>query len=42
MIGYRGVRLAIVLADEATNAAQAEMHEPLVADHDALEPQQLV
>ena len=42
MVGDRGVCVAVVFADEAAFSAQAQAHEPLVADDDALEPQEFV
>jgi hypothetical protein len=41
MIGYRHVRVAVVHADEAVPAAQTQLHEARVADHDPLQPIEL-
>ena len=42
MIGNGRVRLTIMFADEAAFGAHAETHKSLVANDDALEPQQFV
>ena len=42
MIRQRRLRVAVVLADETALLAQAEMHEPRVANDGALQPQKLI
>src|SRR5579859_1357883 len=42
MVWNRPLRIAVMLADEATLLAKAELHEALVADHDALQAKKLL
>jgi hypothetical protein len=42
MVWDRPLRIVVVLADEAALLAEAELHETLIADHDALQAKKLL
>ena len=42
VVGERCARVPVVLADKSAFGAQAQTHEPVVADHNVLEPKQFI